>query len=530
MGPTVRGVAVLAFVALVLGFASPSEGRVILVGVDGGSWNLIDPRMESGELPHLRALAERGITGNLESVRPTSSPTVWTSIATGREPAAHGIRNFYATADDVRVPTVWGRLGAAGLRVGLYDYLMTWPPLEIPGGFVIPSWIRRDDRTTPADAFERAGLDPYAYSLEGVRAPEEILANCRRELAEKPVRFVRLIEAYDLDVAAVTFYSVDASSHRFWDDSFPEDFEEGQGKPEARFAGVIPDILRATDAAIGKIVESLGPDDTILIASDHGFEAQESVRRVWATDADAWIERTDLEPERDGFEVSTGFAFVIFRVLTGPFEEREATMERLVQVVESARSPAGAPLFRAEMLDIAERPQGHERSWGNWIRQLGVRGFLWWYDVAFDQPAHGYVFGVPQAEVLDPLWPDGEVVVAGETLPIGTLTQADDFSGTHTSTGIFLAAGAGIPARTERIDLSVLDIAPLVYYLADQPIPDDMDGTLPGPVLDPARLASQPPRIVAAATVPALPRAHVAAGKATEDEVTERLRSLGYVE
>jgi predicted AlkP superfamily phosphohydrolase/phosphomutase len=525
----------ISFVLTVLiagfGLASPSFARVVLVGVDGASWNLIDPRMASGELPNLRALAERGVTGNLESVKPVSSPAVWTSIATGREPKVHGIRNFYATAEDVRVPTAWERLAGAGLRVGLYDYLMTWPPLDIPGGFVIPSWLRRDDRISPPDLFERAGLDPYAYSMEDVRAPDEILENCRRELAEKPGRFVRLVEAHDPDVAAVTFYSVDAASHRFWDDSFPEDFEEGRAKPEARFKDVIPEMLRATDAAVGQIASSLGPNDTILVASDHGFRPQEGVRRVWATDADGWIERTDLDPDRDGFEVSTGFAFVIFRVLPGRFDEREATMGRLIEVLESARSPEGEPLFAVGMLDIAPRPDGQERSWGNWLRQMGVRAFLWWNDVAFDQPAHAYVFGAPQGEVLDPLWPDGEVRLGDELLPIQELTQADDFSGTHDPIGIFVAAGAGIPALPGRIDLSVLDVTPLVYYLSGQPIPDDLDGSLPDEAIDPARLAAQPPRTVAAAEVPILPRVGSAAtGIADDDEVTERLRSLGYAE
>ena len=87
---------------------------------------------------------------------------------------------------------------------------------------MIPSWLRRDERVWPTDVFARAGLSPYAYSLDDVRAPDEILANCLRELAEKPERFVSLLEAFDPEVAAVNFYTLDASSHRFWDDSFPD--------------------------------------------------------------------------------------------------------------------------------------------------------------------------------------------------------------------------------------------------------------------------------------------------------------------
>ena len=70
-------------------------------------------------------------------------------------------------------------------------------------------------------------------------------------------------------------------------------------------------------------------------------------------------------------------------------------------MVESARSPEGEALFRVERLDVAPRPADQRRSWADWLRQQGVRLFLWWNDVAFNKPAHAYLFGVPQGEVLD---------------------------------------------------------------------------------------------------------------------------------
>jgi hypothetical protein len=520
-------------IAGLLGALAPetSAARVVVVGVDGGSWNLVDPAIAAGELPNLRALAERGVTGNLAEVKPLSSPAVWTSLATGRSPEAHGITHFYSTRLDIRVPTVWERLARRGLRVGLYDYLVTWPPQALPGGFAIPGWLRRDASVFPGDVFERAGLEPYAYSLDGVRTHEAILANCRKELSEKPRRFVRLLRAHDLDVAAVTFYSVDAASHRFWDDDFPEDFEEGLAKPDPRYDGVIGEMLRGIDAALGEIVASLGADDSILVASDHGFHANpKGLERVWVTDVKGWIARTDLDPERDGFEISTGFAFVIFRVLPGPFGDREATLNRLTEAVGSARSPAGDPLYRVELLDVADRPIEARRPLLSRIRQLGLRLYLWWLGVRFDTPAHAYLFGVPRGDVLDPLWPNGSVRVGAKTLPIADLLQADDFSGGHAPTGIFLAAGPSLRRLPGRVELSVLDVSSLLFYLAGQPIPDDVEGELPEALIDPARLAASPPRTVAAAEMPGLAEEEGERGieKAGDEEIRERLRTLGY--
>ena len=133
--------------------------------------------------------------------------------------------------------------------------------------------------------------------------------------------------------------------------------------------------------------------------------------------------------------------------------------------------------------------------------------------------------------MLDGLWPDGEVVVAGERLPIRALTQADDFSGEHVPTGIFLAAGPHVRRGGPRIALSVLDLSALVFYLSGLPVPDDLDGALPHAVIDPAWLAAEPPRSVAAADLPVLGAPVAAPGEpASDEDVTERLRSLGYVE
>ena len=79
-------------------------------------------------------------------------------------------------------------MAAAGRRVGLYDWLVTWPPRTLPGGFVIPGWLRRDERVTPPDLFARAGLTPYFYAVDRFRTRESWRENARRELREKPVR------------------------------------------------------------------------------------------------------------------------------------------------------------------------------------------------------------------------------------------------------------------------------------------------------------------------------------------------------
>src|SRR5690349_11891230 len=95
--------------------------RTLVVGLDGCSWNVLEPLLESGELPHLSELRERGGHGILESTVPFCTGPAWASYATGASPASHGIYDFImlreggglsvARHDDLRRKTYYRQLG-----------------------------------------------------------------------------------------------------------------------------------------------------------------------------------------------------------------------------------------------------------------------------------------------------------------------------------------------------------------------------------------------------------------------------------
>ena len=88
----------LLCVVLVLPLAgcrpSAPASRVVVIGLDGATWDLLDPWIENGDLPNLAQLVEGGAAGTLESVFPPMSPPAWTSAATGKNPGEHGIYDF----------------------------------------------------------------------------------------------------------------------------------------------------------------------------------------------------------------------------------------------------------------------------------------------------------------------------------------------------------------------------------------------------------------------------------------------------
>ncbi|MBW2313567.1 MAG: alkaline phosphatase family protein [Deltaproteobacteria bacterium] len=517
-------------VALAPGVAA---GRVVLVGVDGASWRVIDGLVAEGALPTFAALAERGVEAELETVEPVVSPVVWTSLATGRTPENHGVSGFLASRLGMTAPTVFDRLAGAGLRVGLFEYLVSWPPPSFPGGFVAPGWMRRDATVWPQDLFERAGVAPWRFDHpRPAFSRAENVAGIRQELVRKPEAFRALLRTFEPDVAATIFYGVDRASHRFWRDAYPEDFN-GDSKPgPPRPGSFVREVMSGVDRGLAAIVSDLGPDDVVLVASDHGFQADpDRDDAIWVGRTADRLAAADLVPKRDSFTLIREWGVVLVRVHPGPFSEREPVTEKLRRFYESMKTAEGERLLNVRVLDAAPRPEGAERPWTNRLFQTGLRWFArTFFGARFEEPAHAWVIARFHDELMQRLGPDARVKVGGSTIRAGDLAFAERFDGTHHETAVFLAAGGPLRAVAGRQQLSVLDVAPLITYLAGQPLADDLEGRLPEAWLQPEYLAAHPVRRVPAAEAPRFV-ADEEGPVPTVDDATmvERLRALGYV-
>ena len=149
--------------------SSLTQDRVLVIGLDGATFDLIRPWLESGDLPHLSRLYHEGVRGILESVVPPLSPESWSTFMTGKHPGQHGVMNFIAMRPgsydlsfncgaNVQERSLWRLLSDAGRRVGVIGVPMTYPPeagerlphfrpgdarLEYP--LYLPGRLARDD-------------------------------------------------------------------------------------------------------------------------------------------------------------------------------------------------------------------------------------------------------------------------------------------------------------------------------------------------------------------------------------------------
>jgi hypothetical protein len=538
--------ACIALLALPGGAAA---GRVLLVGLDGASWNVMEPMLAAGELPNLARLIARGVHADLDTVEPVISPTVWTSIATGRSPEAHGITDFFASGLRRRVPTAFERLAARGRRVGVYDYLVTWPPAALPQGFVIPGWLRRDDRVTPADVWQRVNVPPFVTDYDRPRTNLDYLEQSRAEVREKASRWNALARAFQLEVGAVAFYTPDSRSHRFWRAAFPEQFAEPGPKVAPELETAIADGYRGVDRALGEIVAELEPEDAILIASDHGFQASEGPRNVWVTRTDVLFDAAGLGSDGTGVRVVGEFNAVAVEVdlafdsaapleaSTGDaspdsFAGRDRAHRRVAEALRSCRTLRGDALFDVYALDVAARPAGFERGLLERAYQWSVLQVLYYlFGIELDENVHGVVIARPRDGTIEPLWPDAHVRVGESEVAVRSILDRQEFTGTHHPTAILIAAGGPIVHVAERTRASVLDLAPLIFHLAGEAVPEDLEGRVPTDWLTPELLAARPVERRPVTEFPDLPRPSARPDSpGLERELEEKLRGLGYVE
>jgi predicted AlkP superfamily phosphohydrolase/phosphomutase len=290
------------------------------------------PLLEEGKLPNLARLASEGVSGPLRSFMPFLSPRIWNTIATGKVPEKHGIKNWARDdgklyrGDDRNVHALWNIVSTAGLSVGVVNWLTTYPPEHIHGVMVsdhaIPGQAQGrqlfankledgngadNERDEPKQGAPEEDVGPVTYPAAWRERLVSILENDRhlvrrpdpfrdqaefapwtrlalgtlREAQATDERVARIALEVDSelspDVLMVLLQGIDRVSHLLWGNLEPAEHypEYMRPSPPQRQAGAaaLREYYEYTDALIGILLDRFDSDDLVVIVSDHGFEA-----------------------------------------------------------------------------------------------------------------------------------------------------------------------------------------------------------------------------------------------------------------
>ncbi len=351
-----RGLAAV-FLLSVLGCGTaekskPQGAPLIILGLDGIDWKIIDPLIAQGKLPNLNKLIKGGVRADLETIEPILSPIIWTTVATGKTPEQHGINHFIqkdpGTGRSVpvsslkrRTKALWNILSDLGHTVGFVGWWASWPAEKINGvivsdhltyhGFGLSSAAVQTSEgdTYPADIASR--IEPWLVKPADI-TDEEILEYMHitpGELATKPKgnldftnplhhfvfslatnRTYEKIALWLLDdlrprVLGVYMEMPDSVSHLFMK-YVPPAVAGLDEQLAAKFGDVVFRAYERQDEVLGELMEKAGPEASFVILSDHGFKTGD--RRL-VESAHTNIKKAHLWHEKLGVLVLAGPLF-----------------------------------------------------------------------------------------------------------------------------------------------------------------------------------------------------------------------------
>lgn len=300
--------------------------RVFLVGIDGATWDVLDAAMKDGLMPNLAQLVSDGSRGVLESMDPTASAIVWTTIATGKKPRQHGVHGFVVNTPEGktvpvsstvrRVKALWNIASEAGVSVGFLSWWVTWPAEPVRGYMCSDyTWPARKDelgfatgsnaelnipyRTYPPDLMSElepyikteARLTPGELESLGLSTIPTVENYAIRDIMLKDVSVGRmadyLLPKFHPALSGTYFDGFDAFSHIFWSEYQTYYRARTSGAdlntlaPQIRLLGEALDAhLKRIDASLGAIRRLAGPDDVVMVLSDHGYGDNPSMQPV----------------------------------------------------------------------------------------------------------------------------------------------------------------------------------------------------------------------------------------------------------
>ncbi len=122
--------------------------RAVVIGIDGADWKIIDRLMAEGSMPNLRRLRSRSAWGEIETLTDIPlSPVIWTSVATGKTAAKHGISWFMVDRPDgTRVPVrshnrktraIWNILAEHRRKPTVVGWWASYPAEDVGKGIVV---------------------------------------------------------------------------------------------------------------------------------------------------------------------------------------------------------------------------------------------------------------------------------------------------------------------------------------------------------------------------------------------------------
>ena len=546
--------------------------KVIVIGLDGATFDLIKPFIAQGKLPTFKKLMDSGAYSELRSTVPPVTASAWSSFMTGKNPGAHGLFDFMQRREgsydlapvsvrDRDGKAVWDLIGDAGKKIIVMNVPVTWPPQPVNGLLVTGMLTPRnaENYTYPkelADELKSAIGDYVVYSDEVYsKGRGEIFLQALKHSADQRVKAAEyLMQKYPWDFFMLVFPETDTVSHGMWSSYDPSHHEHDPAEA-AKFHDGILEIYQHIDSLIGNLISTLRVQlpTSILLMSDHGHGPVRNFLYVNNLLAQRGFLKfkpnITSQAKRIAFQLGITPRFVYNILLALGLGKLRRTLDKRrggrgllkrfflsFADVDWSRTTAYSIGYIGEVhINLKGRePQGivnpgeeYERVRDdviNSLRELKLPNGL---------PLVEYIWkkeeiyrGAHLAEAPDILFlPHNLETIAFGDFEFGSnkiIQPSFGVSSSHRMNGIFVASGAGVKNAGEFSGASLIDLAPTILHLMSLPVPTDMDGRVLNEAMAETRTVEYS----------GTSEGNISADGYSEDEekeIMERLQDLGYI-
>ncbi len=308
--------------------AKPTDLKVLLIGIDGATLDIIEPLAKAGRLSQFKQLMDIGTYAKLRSQKPMLSPSLWTTIATGHQRSRHNITYFFSRQDqkdkapnlvssnDRKTLALWNIVSEFKKDVFVDGWWVTWPAEPVHGKMVSDRlaqsrwsiWTnsqKTEYLTYPSEMLAEIKhmiVDPTNPPMNELQQLVDLTDAERSEMlnAKKPIfahalsvsKFgycaqrtyeniaLHIFDHIQPDLSMIFLIAVDPICHTFWHYFHPEQFS-GYIEPDKvpRFGKCIPAIYEHNDSYLAELLPKTNSNTVVIIVSDHGFQASGNLPR-----------------------------------------------------------------------------------------------------------------------------------------------------------------------------------------------------------------------------------------------------------
>lgn len=512
--------------------------KVLIIGIDGGTFDLIKPWVGEGKLPNIARLMSSGTYGNLRTTIPPMTFPAWNAFMTGKNPGKHGVFDFMErkqgsyqleimNAKHRKSETIWRIASKSGGKCAVISVPVTYPPEELNGimisGFDAPFSDKRI--TYPNELFQELEENVgkyvnFANIMKHLRvghidkALDALLFTIDRKA--ETAKYILKREPWDLFM--LLFGETDSAIHHFWKYHDKNSPQRSKDLDKNLTFDPIYEVYNKVDKKIGEILEITSDETTVILMSDHGaggagnkvvhlnrfleihdllrfknshvkthihrrLEGLKSYIRILFPRK--WLKFLSFSPKGMGLKWESKIRFSSIDWAHTKVYSEETPHYPNLRINLKGREPDGI-VEKSDYQDIVKKTISLLNEWRD--PETGNKVVKKAYTK--EELYHGdYVDKAPDIIISWDMdkgysYLSRPSFMSKNGLHIEKLSERfvemSDYmlnrSGSHRDEGIFIIAGKQIKTNANIDNVEIIDIAPTILYLLDVPIPNDMDG------------------------------------------------------